>query len=90
MIPTDEDTGYKVSVAALDEAVTANTKLLVFVSPSNPTGAVYTPMRSRRSVGGRSRRVSGSSPTRSMNTSSTAAPGSPRCRCRYPSWLKHA
>ena len=43
VIPTDEDTGYKVSVAALDEAVTANTKLLVFVSPSNPTGAVYTP-----------------------------------------------
>jgi aspartate aminotransferase len=43
VIPTNEDTGYKVSVAALDEAVTANTKLLVFVSPSNPTGAVYSP-----------------------------------------------
>ena len=43
VIPTNEDTGYKVSVAALDEAVTGNTKLLVFVSPSNPTGAVYSP-----------------------------------------------
>ncbi len=43
VIPTDEDTGYKVSVADLDEACTPNTKLLVFVSPSNPTGAVYTP-----------------------------------------------
>ncbi len=43
VIPTSEDSGYRVSVAALDEALTANTKLLVFVSPSNPTGAVYSP-----------------------------------------------
>ncbi|MEZ5186742.1 MAG: pyridoxal phosphate-dependent aminotransferase [Candidatus Nanopelagicales bacterium] len=43
VIPTDEDSGYKVSVSDLDEAATENTKLLVFVSPSNPTGAVYTP-----------------------------------------------
>ncbi|HYO18352.1 MAG TPA: pyridoxal phosphate-dependent aminotransferase [Dermatophilaceae bacterium] len=43
VVPTDEDTGYKTSVAQLDDAVTLNTKLLVFVSPSNPTGAVYTP-----------------------------------------------
>ncbi|MCB0901596.1 MAG: pyridoxal phosphate-dependent aminotransferase [Actinobacteria bacterium] len=43
VIPTTEDTGYRVSVADLDEAFTPNTKLLVFVSPSNPTGAVYSP-----------------------------------------------
>ena len=43
VIPTDEDTGYKASVAQLDDAWTPNTKVLVFVSPSNPTGAVYTP-----------------------------------------------
>ncbi|HNE88769.1 MAG TPA: pyridoxal phosphate-dependent aminotransferase [Actinomycetota bacterium] len=43
IIPTTEDTGYRVSVADLDEAMTPNTKLLVFVSPSNPTGAVYSP-----------------------------------------------
>ncbi|MCB0897628.1 MAG: pyridoxal phosphate-dependent aminotransferase [Actinobacteria bacterium] len=43
IIPTTEDTGYRVSVADLDEALTPNTKLLVFVSPSNPTGAVYSP-----------------------------------------------
>jgi aspartate aminotransferase len=43
VIPTTEDTGYRVSVADLDEALTPNTKLLVFVSPSNPTGAVYSP-----------------------------------------------
>jgi aspartate/methionine/tyrosine aminotransferase len=34
---------YKVSVEQLDRAKTDRTKLLVFVSPSNPTGALYTP-----------------------------------------------
>ncbi|MDR2373700.1 MAG: pyridoxal phosphate-dependent aminotransferase [Bifidobacteriaceae bacterium] len=33
---------YKVTVDQLDRAKTERTKLLVFVSPSNPTGAVYT------------------------------------------------
>ncbi|HET8971027.1 MAG TPA: pyridoxal phosphate-dependent aminotransferase [Candidatus Nanopelagicales bacterium] len=42
-IATDETTGYRVSVDQLDAAVTARTKVLVFVSPSNPTGAVYPP-----------------------------------------------
>ncbi|MDR1428249.1 MAG: pyridoxal phosphate-dependent aminotransferase [Bifidobacteriaceae bacterium] len=37
------DAGYKVSVDQLAAAVTAQTKALLFVSPSNPTGAVYTP-----------------------------------------------
>jgi aspartate/methionine/tyrosine aminotransferase len=35
------DEGFKVSVDALDAAWTPRTKLLVFVSPSNPSGAVY-------------------------------------------------
>ncbi|GGQ62435.1 aspartate aminotransferase [Kitasatospora sp. CB02891] len=39
---SDETTGYKVSVAQLEAARTANTKVVLFVSPSNPTGAVYT------------------------------------------------
>ena len=43
VVPTNEDTGYKASVAQLDDAWTPNTKVLVFVSPSSPTGAVYTP-----------------------------------------------
>ena len=43
IVPTDESTGYLASVAALDAAVTENTKALLFVSPSNPTGAVYPP-----------------------------------------------
>ena len=42
-IATDETTGFRVSIAQLDAALTARTKLLVFVSPSNPTGAVYSP-----------------------------------------------
>jgi len=43
MVPTDEATGYRTSVAHVEQFVTARTKLLVFVSPSNPTGAVYSP-----------------------------------------------
>jgi aspartate aminotransferase len=39
----DERTGYRVSVADLEAARTDRTKLLMFVSPSNPTGAVYPP-----------------------------------------------
>ena len=41
-IETDETTGFKVSVEQLEEAFTPRTKMLIFVSPSNPTGAVYT------------------------------------------------
>ncbi|MCP3424762.1 pyridoxal phosphate-dependent aminotransferase [Rothia sp. AR01] len=34
---------YKVTVDLLEEAFTERTKALIFVSPSNPTGAVYSP-----------------------------------------------
>jgi aspartate/methionine/tyrosine aminotransferase len=40
---TDEQSGYLVSVGQLEAATTPRTRLLVFVSPSNPTGAVYPP-----------------------------------------------
>ncbi|HXP22249.1 MAG TPA: pyridoxal phosphate-dependent aminotransferase [Streptosporangiaceae bacterium] len=40
---TDEHSGYLVTVAQLEAHCTDRTKLLVFVSPSNPTGAVYPP-----------------------------------------------
>jgi len=43
VVPTDESTGYLASVEQLEAARTPRTKLLVFVSPSNPTGAVYPP-----------------------------------------------
>ncbi|GGL74315.1 aminotransferase [Streptomyces fumigatiscleroticus] len=41
-VVADETTGYRVSVEQLEAARTENTKVLLFVSPSNPTGAVYT------------------------------------------------
>jgi aspartate/methionine/tyrosine aminotransferase len=40
---TDETSGYLVTVDQLDEHCTDRTKVLLFVSPSNPTGAVYPP-----------------------------------------------
>ena len=43
ILMTDEITGYRVSIEQLEAAYTPRTKLLVFVSPSNPTGAVYSP-----------------------------------------------
>jgi aspartate aminotransferase len=40
-VPTTKETGFRTSVAQLEEHRTDATKALVFVSPSNPTGAVY-------------------------------------------------
>src|ERR1700734_2005583 len=42
-VMTDEQTGYLASVADLEAARTDRTKVLLFVSPSNPSGAVYPP-----------------------------------------------
>ncbi len=42
VVPTDESSNFTVSVEALEAATTDRTKMLIFVSPSNPTGAVYT------------------------------------------------
>lgn len=39
--------GYKATVDQLEAAVTERTKAMLFVSPSNPTGAVYTPEETR-------------------------------------------
>ncbi|MBK0417591.1 pyridoxal phosphate-dependent aminotransferase [Leucobacter sp. CSA1] len=41
------DQGYKVTVDQLEAARTPRTKVLLFVSPSNPTGAVYSPEETR-------------------------------------------
>ena len=41
-IKTDAAGGFKVSIEQLDRATNERTKALIFVSPSNPTGAVYT------------------------------------------------
>src|SRR3984885_5354216 len=42
-VPTTWESGFKVTVEQLDSARTDRTKILLFVSPSNPTGAVYPP-----------------------------------------------
>ncbi len=42
-VVTDERAGYLASVSQLEAARTDRTKVLLFVSPSNPTGAVYPP-----------------------------------------------
>ena len=43
VVPTGVDRGFKVTVEQLEGAATPRTKALVFVSPSNPSGAVYAP-----------------------------------------------
>ncbi len=40
-VPTTIEAGFKVSVEQLEAARTDRTKMLLFVSPSNPSGAVY-------------------------------------------------
>mgnify|MGYP000087109264 CR=1 FL=1 len=39
----DESQNYLVSLAQLEKALTPKTKVLLFCSPSNPTGSVYSP-----------------------------------------------
>lgn len=41
VVPANESLGFRVSVDELERHLTARTKALLFVSPSNPTGAVY-------------------------------------------------
>ncbi len=41
VVSSDESTGFRSSVEDLERALSPRTKVLVFVSPSNPTGAVY-------------------------------------------------
>ena len=41
VVSSDETTGFRSSVEDLESAWTPNTKALLFVSPNNPTGAVY-------------------------------------------------
>ena len=42
-VVTDESSGYLATVEQLEAARTPRTTMLIFVSPSNPTGAVYPP-----------------------------------------------
>ncbi|MGQ0623624.1 MAG: pyridoxal phosphate-dependent aminotransferase [Sporichthyaceae bacterium] len=46
-VVADDSAGYLVTVDQLEAARTPRTKILLFCSPSNPTGAVYTPAQVR-------------------------------------------
>ncbi|GAB2746199.1 pyridoxal phosphate-dependent aminotransferase [Salinifilum aidingensis] len=48
VVGADESTGYRVTVEQLEAARTPRTKVLLFNSPSNPTGAVYPPAEIER------------------------------------------
>lgn len=43
IVETAAENDYKITPEQLEQAITSKTKLFVFNSPSNPTGAVYTP-----------------------------------------------
>ena len=49
-LPTTAEGGFRVTVDQLEAATTDRTKAIVFVSPSNPTGAVY-PLEQIRAIG---------------------------------------
>jgi aspartate/methionine/tyrosine aminotransferase len=43
VVETTEETGFRVTIDQLEAALTPRTKVLLFVSPDNPSGAVYPP-----------------------------------------------
>lgn len=43
IVPTTQESGFRLSPEALEAAITPKTKWLILNSPSNPTGAAYTP-----------------------------------------------
>ncbi len=43
LLPTKAQSGYKITPQQLRQAITPKTKFLIFNSPSNPTGMVYSP-----------------------------------------------
>lgn len=42
IIPTTEETGFKITAATLKKQITPHTKLLILCNPSNPTGSAFT------------------------------------------------
>ncbi len=47
-VPLDPDNGFHPDLAAIEAAITPRTKALLLNSPSNPTGAVFTPDEIRK------------------------------------------
>jgi aspartate aminotransferase len=50
IIDTDAESGFQVTIDQLDAAYTDRTKVLLFVSPDNPSGAVY-PLAAVKAIG---------------------------------------
>jgi aspartate/methionine/tyrosine aminotransferase len=50
VIDTDSESGFRVTIEQLEAATTSRTKALLFVSPDNPSGAVY-PEAEVRAIG---------------------------------------
>jgi aspartate/methionine/tyrosine aminotransferase len=50
IVPADDTRGYRIGVEDLERHLTERTKALLFVSPSNPTGAMYSEEQ-MRSIG---------------------------------------
>ena len=88
VVPTDEPPAGSGSPSSSSRRPTRpRTKVLLFVSPSNPTGAVYPQGgdRGHRAVGGGARPVGGH--RRDLRAPGLRrAPSSTRCRCSSPSW----
>ena len=87
VVPTDESTGFRVTVEQLEAARTERTKVLLFVSPSNPTGRGVPARRGRghRPLGRRARHLGRHRRDLRAPRLRTAT-SSPRCRCWCPSW----
>jgi len=41
VLPTSMESGFKITAAQLEEAITEKSKVLIFSSPNNPCGAIY-------------------------------------------------
>lgn len=41
VVPTDEESGFKLTPAGLKKSITSRTKLLILCNPSNPAGSTY-------------------------------------------------
>lgn len=90
-IATTVEDGFKVTVEVLERHRTPQTKMLVFVSPSNPTGAVYT-SEEARSIGEWARDndiwvMADEIYQRLFYGSDTAAPSIAAETSRYEKWI---
>lgn len=48
LVPLDKEQGYALDLAAIEKAITPNTRAIVICTPNNPTGAVYSEKQLRK------------------------------------------